>query len=150
MHSTKANEFIIGFMENVVVSTATETLPLLVTTDEPRPVNFTVEATNPQFLMTGMATYGSITTLQLPNDVTIMSDSQRNKGIRVKVEEGNTISVYGSNHETPSSDTFTALPCIDYPVTLVNGRTPRQVSYPLWQINNSNDNQPIPDHFVQR
>ena len=112
-------------MENVVVSTATETLPLLVTTDEPRPVNFTVEATNPQFLMTGMATYGSITTLQLPNDVTIMSDSQRNKGIRVKAEEGNTISVYGSNHETPSSDTFTALPCIDYPVTLVNGRTPR-------------------------
>ena len=72
-----------------------------------------------------MATYGSITTLQLPKDVTIMSDSQRNKGIRVKAEEGKTISVYGSNHEAPSSDTFTALPCINYPITLVNGRTPR-------------------------
>ena len=53
----RQNEFIIGFMENVVVSTATEALPLLVTTDEPRPVNFTVEATNPQLLT---ATYGSI------------------------------------------------------------------------------------------
>ena len=125
MHLTKANEFIIGFMENAIVSTATDTLPLLITTDEPCPVNFTVEATNPQFLMTGIATYGSITTLQLPKDVTIMSDSQRNKGIHVKAEGDKTISVYGSNHEVVSSDTFTALPCIDYPVTLVNGRRQR-------------------------
>ena len=58
MHLTKANEFIIGFMENAIVSTATDTLPLLITTDEPCPVNFTVESTTPQFLiMTGISFY---------------------------------------------------------------------------------------------
>ena len=78
IHLIKANK--LDFMENVIVSTATDTLPLSVTTDESCPVNFTVESTTPQFLMmTGISTYGSVTTLQLPKDVTIMSDSQRNK-----------------------------------------------------------------------
>jgi len=112
-------------MRNAIVSTATEIMPLLVTTDEPHPVSFTVEETNPQFLMTGIATYESITTLQLTKDVTIMSDSQRNKGICMKAEGNKTISVCGSNHEGVSNDTFTILPYIDYPVTLVNGRRPR-------------------------
>jgi len=75
MHLTKANRI---YHWNAIVSTATETLPLLVTMDEPHPVSFTVEDTNPQFLMMGIATYRSITTLQLPKDVAIMSDSQRN------------------------------------------------------------------------
>lgn len=117
-------------MENPV-NDPTQTVPLLVTTDEPLPVNFTVEASNPAFVMTEIATYGSVTTLQLPKAVVVTNSLQRNKGIRIKAENGKTISVYGSNHEISSSDFFTALPCIDYPATLQNGRKPRHRYYIL-------------------
>ena len=85
-------------MENPV-DDPTQTVPLLVTTDEPLPVNFTVEATNPALVMTDIATHGSVTTLQLPKAVVVTNSSQRNKGIRIKAENEKTISVYGSNHE---------------------------------------------------
>ena len=117
-------------MENPV-DDPTQTVPLLVTTDEPLPVNFTVEATNPALVMTDIATHGSVTTLQLPKAVVVTNSSQRNKGIRIKAENEKTISVYGSNHEISSSDFFTALPCIDYPATLRNGRKPRHRYYIL-------------------
>lgn len=130
-------------MENPV-NDPTQTVPLLVMTDEPLPVNFTEEASNPAFVMTEIATYGSVTTLQLPKAVVVTNSLQRNKGIRIKAENGKTISVYGSNHEISSSDFFTALPCIDYPASLQNGCKPR-----LWEFNNISDSQqPVSDRFM--
>ena len=102
-YSTKANEFVIGFMANPVDDPIQT---VLVTTDEPLPVNFTVEASNPPLVMTETATYGSVTTLQLPKAVVVTNSSQRNKGIRIKAENGETMSVYGSNHEISSTKTF--------------------------------------------
>lgn len=40
-------------------------------------MKLTVEATNPQYLITDIATYRKITTVQLLRDVAIMSDSHR-------------------------------------------------------------------------
>ena len=109
-----ANEFYLGFSENL----ATPSLLLFVTTNEPNPVNFTVE-TLMGFSFTGVATNNETTRVTLPSNFQVFSNSilERNKGIRVRAEEGRRIVVYGLNFQQVSSDAFVALPCNRLPVT---------------------------------
>ena len=91
---------------------------LLITTNEPDPVNFTVE-TLMGFSFTGVATNTATSRVTLPSDFQVFSNSttERNKGIRVRAEEGRRIVVYGLNFHQHTSDAFVALPCNRFAVS---------------------------------
>ena len=110
-----ANEFFLGFSQN---SLGAESLLLFVTTTEPNPVNFSVD-TLMGFSFTGVATNAATTRITLPTNFQVFTSdiSERNKGIRVRAEEGMRIVVYGLNFRMLSSDAFVALPCNRLPVT---------------------------------
>ena len=89
------------------------------TTDEPVPVNFTVEyfGTN----KTGRAIHGRTTVVHLPigrrgepGDIRVNSKTERNKGVHVKAEGDKLLTVYGINDAARSTDAFLALPCHQY------------------------------------
>ena len=102
--------FYVGFMQNRRDESDEPNVQILVSTDEPDPVSFTVRATDVNNMYT--ATYGSITKVELPADsFQVASDNERDKGILVQAESGKTISVYGVNDEFRSTDAFTGLSC---------------------------------------
>ncbi len=115
--SNKANEFYTGFFANDD-NVQDESVFLLVTTDEPVPVQFTINITVPEFFVTSTVRHGTVTSIELPNDVKVGSRaiSDRYKSVHVKAQPGRRISVYGSNYATSSADVFTALPCLESPV----------------------------------
>ena len=87
---------------------------ILVTTNEPEPVEFTVTT----FLggvddsNTYTATYGTTTQVAFPADTFYVTDQmQRDRAIRVQAEDGKKISVYAVNDEYRSTDGFLALSC---------------------------------------
>ena len=116
--SSKANQFIVGFME--IDSSVQSTIALHVTTDEDSPVGFTVALTNPSMEISGTAIYGSVTQIDLPVSAIVTSDGpvveEMSKGVRVTAEGGKTITVYASNVNDRSSGVFLVLPCVTYPV----------------------------------
>ena len=111
-----SNEFFLGFSENDLGGPPS--LLLFVTTTEPDPVNFTVQ-TLMGFSFTGVAANTATTRVTLPTDFQVFSNSisERNKGIRVRAEEGRRIVVYGLNFQQTTSDAFVALPCNRLAVT---------------------------------
>ena len=111
-----ANEFFLGFTENDEGGGAPSLL-LFVTTPEPNPVMFDIE-TLTGFSFSGVATNNATTRVTLPSDLQVFSNStlERNKGIRVRAEEGRRIVVYGLNFFSTTSDAFVALPCDRLPV----------------------------------
>ena len=111
-----SNEFFLGFSEND--EGGPPSLLLFVTTNEPVPVNFNIE-TLMGFSFTGVATNTVTTRVTLPSDFQVFSNSisERNKGIRVRAEEGRRIVVYGLNFHQFTSDAFVALPCNRLAVT---------------------------------
>ncbi len=113
--SNKANEFFTGFFANDE-NLEEESFFVFVTTDEPVPVRFTVNVTNPPFSETRTVHPGTIASIELPRAVKVSSDSERNKAVHVKAEGERKISVYGSSYTSNSTDVFTALPCLDNPV----------------------------------
>ena len=60
----------------------------------------------------GTATNHSTTVVNLPRFLEVTSNTQRNKGIRVKAEGDRKIVVYGMSYQQHSTDAFLALPCI--------------------------------------
>ena len=80
------------------------------TTTESDPVDFTVDSLT-GFSFSGTATSSSTVTVLLPANLRVDAVSERNKGIRVKAEEGKLVVVYGLNAIPFSSDAFLALPC---------------------------------------
>ena len=104
--------FYVGFMQNNPrdVTRDDPNVQILVSTDEPDPVSFSVTATGINNMYT--ATYGSITKVELSADsFHVVSNTERDKGILVQAESGKTISVYGVNDEFRSTDAFTGLSC---------------------------------------
>ena len=71
------------------------------------------------FSFTGVATNNATTRVTLPSNFQVFSNSisERNKGIRVRAEEGRRIVVYGLSFHPGSSDAFLALPCNRLPVS---------------------------------
>lgn len=107
---SSANEFFLGFFMNVVGNNPQPvTIQLFVTTSEPSPVNFLVNATG--FSFNGVATRNSSVNVILPSSLEVSSVNERNKGIYVKAEGDKKIVVYGLSYELHSSDAFLALPC---------------------------------------
>ena len=94
--------FYVGFMQN---RRDERNVQILVSTDEPDPVSFSVTAKDVKNMYTAM--YGSITKVELPADsFQVVNDAERDKGILVQAESGKTISVYGVNDEFHSTDAF--------------------------------------------
>lgn len=118
-HSSEANEFYLGFMQNEVSRHRSPTIPLFITTYEQHTVKFSVTTFNPMFSFSGEVSYNSVTTVHLPSDVVVTregTEREKMKGIHVKAEDGKTISVVGSNNEHATTDSFFALPVVDNPL----------------------------------
>lgn len=87
---------------------------LLITTDNPDPVWFTVTITNPPFERNTSVEYGRITTIALPSDIRIEGDRDKDKGIHIKTTASELISVYISDAVDTSGGLQLALPCNSY------------------------------------
>ena len=86
-------------------------LLILVTTNEPEPVEFEVE-TRVLGTTRHTVTAGESTRIELPADsFLVTSGNQRDKFIKIKAQEGKLISVYGFNDEQRSTDGFVAFSC---------------------------------------
>ena len=92
-----ADEFFLGFSSNH--DGVLNTLQLIVSTAEPDPVNFTVEAGG--FTFNGVATNNSTTAVTLPRTLQVRSNSttERNKGIHGRAEGDRKLTVYGFSNE---------------------------------------------------
>ena len=120
--SSRGNEFVLGFMGNTPdASVNTANAALFVTTNDPDPVDFTVEYF--ESTVEFKAIRGSTTLVNLPvsatnvDDIRIVSESERNKGVRVKATNSSKLlTVYGINNAAVSTDAFLALPCHRYPI----------------------------------
>ena len=103
---------------------------LFVTTDEPTPVNFTIEIDQAYgaSMSNGIASYGRTTQVSFSTGSPALSGAdirvrthqtgintdQSNKNIRVKAEDGKNIIVFGLTSQSVSTDAFLALPCHSY------------------------------------
>lgn len=119
-HSSKGNEFYLGFMENEVTF-GRPTIPLFISTDEAQTVKFSVNAISPEFIFFGQVSYGNVTTVHLPREVivrigTTTPEREKTKGVYVKAENGKTISIIGSNSVQATTDSFVVLPVVDNPL----------------------------------
>ena len=103
---------------------------LLVTTDHPDPVWFTVTITNPPFERNTSVEYGRITTVTVPSDVTIEGNRDKDKGIHIKTTAGEPISVYISDAVGTSGSLQLALPCNGYTMS-VGGSSEERYRYHL-------------------
>ena len=99
-------------MRNTIESSTM--LALLISTDEPHNVTFTVEIPGMNFNHNYTAIPNRTTMVRLDNRFIVENDEQRNKGILVKAEGDKLISVIGFNEEDVSSDAFLALPCHNF------------------------------------
>lgn len=112
-HGIHAKEFFTGFPKNQrfpVLSTPR----LHVTTRESEPVNFTV-TTLVGFNFTGVATPGSVTTIEIDDDdlkglLTVSSGTELDKALHVQVQGPGTIAVHASNYASGSVGAFAVLP----------------------------------------
>ena len=113
---SRGNKFYVAFMQNVDRDDGRPEpeLFILVTTNEPEPVEFTVTT----FLggvddsNTYTATYGTTTQVAFSADTFYVTDQmQRDRAVRVQAVEGKKISVYAVNDEFRSTDGFLALSC---------------------------------------
>ena len=107
--------FYVAFMQNVDRDAARmePELYILVTTNEPMPVKFTVTTFREEEVSTMYnATHGTTTRVAFSADDFYITDQmQRDRAIRVHAEEGKKITVYVVNDEFRSTDGFVALSC---------------------------------------
>ena len=107
---SRGNLFHIGFMRNNRDTGARSNLQVLVSTDDPSPVSFTVTTfSGGTTTTTHTATHGSITKVDLSAEtfqVLSTRPAERNKHIIVQAEPGKSISVYGVNDEDTTTDAF--------------------------------------------
>ena len=119
---SRGNKFYVAFMQNVDrdVGRLEPELYILVTTNEPEPVEFTVTTFIEGFenSSTHNITYGTSKGVAFPADLFYIADErQRDRAIRIQAEEGKKISVYAVNDEFRSTDGFLALSCDGMTVT---------------------------------
>ena len=103
-----ANEFFLGFTINYQADDF-DALQFFISTPEPSPTRFSISASG--YSYNGTATNHSTTIVNLPRYLEVTSNTQRNKGIRVKAEGERKILVYGISYEQYTTDAFLALPC---------------------------------------
>ena len=106
---------------------------LLVSTDEPEPVTFTVSLNEnlpadmrAGFPLTTTVSYGEVKVIDLPADIAPTQTSagtnsiERSKAIRIVTEGGKKVSVQGFNDEFRTTDGFTAYSCDGMRTALFN------------------------------
>jgi len=115
--NNEANEFFLAFGSNSPQITEKVDLILFVTTSSLDTVTFTVN-TLTDYTYSGNVSLHSPARVVIPPDfmVTNASSSQNQKGIHVKVERNETVTVFGLNHKDSSTDAYLALPCSHLPV----------------------------------
>ena len=87
------------------------------TTDDPDPVEFTVEYSGTVNMFE--ARKGRTTLVNLPVSIRVEGGNERNKGVHVKATNSTKLlTVYGINDAEFSTDAFLALPCHRYPSVL--------------------------------
>ena len=124
--SSRGSDFFVVFLPNVdIIIQSVPLLQLLISTDEPEPVTFTVSlnANLPAemrvgFPLTATVSYGEVYTVTMHEEMGLEADvnnadivKQRSKAIRVRTEGGKKITVQGFNDDVRTSDGFVALPC---------------------------------------
>ena len=118
--SSKGNEFFLGFIGSSVGYAIDESpsAVLLVATDEPDPVSFTVKYLGETMNKTARQGQTVRIVIQIENegsDIRVKRINERNKGIHVKAEGKKLLTVYGINDARTESEGFLALPCHNYP-----------------------------------
>ena len=112
---SRGNTFYVAFMQNSYRDGGRmePELYILVTTNEPMPVNFIVTTFRGEEVSnTYTATYGTTTRVAFSaDDFYITDEMQRDRAIYVQAEVGKKISVYAVNDEFRSTDGFVALSC---------------------------------------
>ena len=112
---SRGNMFYVAFMQNVDRDSARmePELFILVTTNEPEPVKFTVTTFHEgEVSIMYTATHGTTTRVPFSaDDFYITDQKQRDRAIRVQADVGKKISVYAVNDEFRSTDGFVALSC---------------------------------------
>ena len=125
----------LGFLPNIQLdrSSSMPTRQLLVTTEEPEPVNFTVYLNEnlpaeirEGFPLQATVAHGEVRVIDFHEDIapraTLAGNDgrERSKAIRIVTEGGKKISVQGFSDETRTSDGFTALSCDGMATRLFN------------------------------
>ena len=87
-------------------------LSFLLTTTEPQPVNFSIEAPSQSYSYSGAITASNTVTVNLPSGLQTSSYSQWNYGIYMKASSDK-ITVIGQSYNSHTSDTYLALPTIE-------------------------------------
>ena len=110
--STVANEYYVGFSENIEQST----LELFITTTESVPVPFNVSSSTGQ-IYSGIVTNSVATTVTLSSSFAVSNNAVRNMGVWVyATDASNKLTVHGMNYASRTADGFVALPCYDYQI----------------------------------
>ena len=117
--SSKGTDFYVVFLVNSNAEIdSNNLLQLLVSTDEPNPVVFTVtlherlpEDLREGFPLTASVSYGEVVTVTIPGKLAVQYSRERYNSIHIQSEGGKRISVQGFNDATSSSDGFLAFPC---------------------------------------
>lgn len=124
--TSSGSYFMLGFLPNLRLNrgVSPSRRQLLVTTDEPEPVNFTVYLSDnlpPEmregFPLTATVAYGEVKVIDLDPGISPQTTAagtsgiERSKAIRVVTEGGKKVSVQGFSDDPRTSDGFTALSC---------------------------------------
>ena len=120
--STKGSDFYVAFFPNTVDMNESQPLyQILISTDEPEPVTFTVslsenlpEAMRRGFPFTGSVSYGDVYTATFHQNMAVHSSTnqiEQYKAIRIQTQGGKKITVQGFNDNIRTSDGFIAFPC---------------------------------------
>ena len=123
--SSRGSDFIVAFLPNIRdEANKSPLLQLLVSTDEPEPVTFTVSLNEnlpaemrEGFPLTDTVSYGEVKKITLHEDMAPVTSAagtngiERSKAIRVQTEGGKKVSVYGFNDDIRTTDGFMAFSC---------------------------------------
>lgn len=106
-------EFFTAFPKNIFAPIISSPR-LHVTTEEPGTVTFTIHTVLGQ--QTLNVTHGLTTTVDIepPDLLTVTSNTQLNRTIRIQTKNNKTISVYATNHVLSSAGAFAVLPLHEY------------------------------------
>lgn len=109
---SESNYFTVGMFSNHPAA-GNVPLALFITTGESEPVNVTVTSYNEE-LITGLVNPRETTEILLPDSFMVSNVSDRYNGLIVQADKEKKVSVTVSNHHYYSSDSYLALPLIEY------------------------------------
>ena len=89
-------------------------ITVTITTSEDEPVNFVIESIDNDTLITGTVNPNKIIEVVLPDSYVVSYVNETGKGLLLKTENGKKVSMSVGSHYTYSTDSYLALPLIEY------------------------------------